>query len=58
MSLSMRKAIIASRGRVIGNQRNSKDGVWIQQTEYRTDKSNSLTSVDKDNLVLLYAEDS
>ena len=58
MFLSMRKAIIASRGRVIGNQRNSKDGVWIQQTEYRTDKSNSLTSVDKDNLVLLYAEDS
>jgi len=58
MSLSMKKLIIASRGRIIGNRRNSKDGVWIQQTEYRTDKSNSLTSVDKDNLVLLYAEDS
>lgn len=58
MSLSMRKAIIASRGRVIGNQRNSKDGMWIQQTEYRMDKSNFLTSVDKDNLVLVYAEDS
>lgn len=58
MSLSTRKAIIASRGRIIGNQRNSKDGVWIQQTEYRTDKSNSLTSVEKDNLVLVYAEDS
>ena len=58
MSLSMKKAIIASRGRIIGNRKNSKDGVWIQRTEYRTDKSNSLTSVDKDNLVLLYAEDS
>lgn len=32
--------------------------MWIQQTEYRMDKSNSLTSVDKDNLVLVYAEDS
>ena len=51
------KIILASRGRVVHGVRNSKNGVWIQQLEYRTDKTNYLTSVEKDNWVLEYEED-
>ena len=42
--------IVASRGRMV-------DGKWVQQLEERTDATNTLTSVQKDNMVAIPVRD-